>query len=255
MATTSTPRPSSSGRPPERPAIPPLRNGDRLTADEFERRYDAMPHLKKAELIEGVVYIPSPDFYPAEGTPTDMASPVSFRRHARPHFRLINWLGHYGELTPGVEGGDNGSLRLDTGNMPQPDAFLLVLPECGGQARISADDFVEGAPELVAEVAYSSVSYDLHAKLNAYQRNGVREYVIWRVEEAAIDWFVLRDGRYEPLPAGADGRLRSEVFPGLWLDAAALIGGDMATVFRVVQAGLASPEHLAFAGRLRGARP
>jgi hypothetical protein len=255
MATTSTSRSPAAGRPPEKPDIPPLRNGDRLTAEEFERRYDAMPHLKKAELIEGVVYIPSPDFYPAEGLPTSMASPVSFRRHANPHYRLINWLGHFSELTPGVEGGDNGSLRLDTGNMPQPDAFLIILPEFGGQARISDDDFILGAPELVAEVAYSSVSYDLHAKLDAYQRNGVREYVIWRVEDGAIDWFVLRDGRFEPLPAGPDGLLKSDVLPGLWLDPAALIRGDMATVFRVVQDGLASPEHAAFVERLRGARP
>lgn len=254
MATTSTQRPASSGTPSETPAIPPLRNGDRLTAAEFERRYDAMPHLKKAELIEGIVYIPSPDFYPDEGS-TDMASPVSFRRHARPHFRLITWLGLYCESTPGVEGGDNGSLRLDTDNMPQPDAFLIILPECGGQARISDDDFVVGAPELVAEVAYSSVSYDLHAKLNAYQRNGAREYVVWRVEDGAIDWFVLREGRFTLLPIGPDGRLRSESLPGLWLDPAALIRGDMATVFRVVQEGLESPVHAAFVDRLRGGRP
>lgn len=216
--------------------IPPLENGDRLTRAEFERRYDAMPHLKKAELIEGIVY---------------MGSPVNHERHGKPHFHLFGWLVPYWTDTPGVDGGDNSSLRLDLDNMPQPDAFLYVLPELGGQARIAEDGYIEGALELVAEVASSSVSYDLHAKLNAYLRNGVREYIVWRVRERAIDWFVLREGRFEPLPPGPGGIYRSEVFPGLWLDPAALIRGDMAAVARVAQQGLATPEHAAFAARLQ----
>src|SRR5271165_685729 len=101
--------------------IPTLNEGDHLTREEFERRYDAMPHLKKAELIEGVVYIPSP---------------VRHRRHSQPHFRLIGWLGTYEGATPGVLGGDNGTVRLDLDNEPQPDAFLLIDPTRGGQCRI-----------------------------------------------------------------------------------------------------------------------
>src|SRR5436309_8264079 len=152
--------------PPGGPASPPLENGDRLTRAEFERRYDAMPELKKAELIEGVVY---------------MGSPVSHGGHRNPHFRHIGWLDRYATATPGVDGGDNSSLRLDLDNMPQPDAFLYILPERGGQARIADDGYLAGAPELIAEVASSSVSYDLHQKLHAYRRNGVREYLVWRV--------------------------------------------------------------------------
>src|SRR5208337_2822339 len=146
--------------------VPELENGDHLTRDEFERRYEAMLELKKAELIEGVVYMPSL---------------VRQRRHSRPHLHLCTWLGHYEALSPGVEGGDNGSIRLDLDNEPQPDAFLFIQPECGGQARISSDDYVEGAPDMVAEVASSSASYDLGVKLQVYRRNGVREYVVWRV--------------------------------------------------------------------------
>ncbi len=238
---------------PSKPTVPILHNGDRLTAPEFERRYNAMPNLKKAELIEGVVYIPSPDFYPPEGVDPAMTSPVSFGRHANPHFNLITWLGLYGAMTPGVAGGDNGSIRLDIDNMPQPDVFLIIRPEHGGQARIGEDDYVEGAPELVAEVAYSSVSYDLHDKLNAYRRNNVREYVVWRVLDEAVDWFVLREGRYDPLPSTAEGQYHSEVFPGLWLDPAALVRGDMATVLQVAQQGIAAPEHAAFVDGLRRA--
>ncbi len=218
--------------------IPPLEFGDRLTRDEFERRYEAMPHLKKAELIEGVVYMPSP---------------VRIQHHSLPHFNLIGWLSAYCGGTPGLLGGNNATARLDLDNEPQPDALLLIDPALGGQARISADDYIEGAPELVAEVAASSASYDLHIKLNVYRRSGVREYLVWRVLDKQIDWFVLRSGQFEPLQPDAEGLLRSEVFPGLWLDPAALLGGDMGRVLAVAQRGLASTEHAAFLRKLQAA--
>jgi hypothetical protein len=224
---------------PARPAtseIPRLENGDQLTRAEFERRYDAMPGLKKAELIEGVVY---------------MASPVRFQRHSNPHFNLITWLGQYSAATPGVVGGDNGSIRLDLDNVPQPDAFLLILPSHGGHVCISDDDYVEKGPELVAEVAASSVSFDLHAKLNVYRRNEVREYVVWRVEEQVIDWFILREGCFERLPHSETNMHRSEVFPGLQLDPAALIRGDLTAVLEGGRQGLATPEHAAFVAGLQ----
>jgi Uma2 family endonuclease len=179
-----------------------------------------------------------------------MPSPVS-NEHAQPHFDVIGWLAYYRAATPGISGGDNGTLRLDLDNEPQPDAFLRILVEHGGQARVDEDDYISGAPELVAEVARSSVSIDLHAKLNSYRRNGVREYVVWRVDDRAIDWFVLREGRYEPLVPAADGIYRSEVLPGLWLDAAALLRGDLQAVFQTVQRGLDSSEHAEFVRRLR----
>jgi Uma2 family endonuclease len=216
--------------------LPPLENGDHLTRSEFERRYDAMPGLKKAELIEGVVYMPSP---------------VSHANHSHPHFRANGWLYLYSSLTPGTQGGDNGSIRLDLENMPQPDLFLIISPSHGGRVRISEDDYVEGAPELIVEIASSSASYDLHEKSRVYRRNGVSEYVVWRTRDAAIDWFALREGRYEPLARGEDGTYRSEVFPGLWLDPDALVRSDHARVLAVVQQGAATPEHAAFVERLR----
>lgn len=215
--------------------VPPLENGDVLTRAEFERRYEAMPHLKKAELIEGVVYVPSP---------------VRHTFHGHPHTHLTGWLVQYEASTPGVQASDNSTVRLDLDNEPQPDALLFIDPACGGQARIDVDGYIEGAPELVAEVASSSASYDLHVKLRVYRRNGVREYIVWRVLDHAVDWFVLRAGQYERLSVDAEGLLRSEVFPGLWLDPAALLRGDLATVLAVVQRGLASPEHDAFVARL-----
>jgi Uma2 family endonuclease len=215
--------------------IPPLEPGDQLTRTEFERRYEAMPNLKKAELIEGVVYIPSP---------------ARHRLHGQPLAWVVGWLGAYEAATPGVEGGINSSVRLDLMNEPQPDALLLMDPARGGQARISPDDFIEGPPELVAEIAASSASYDLHTKFLVYLRNGVREYIVWRTLEKAIDWFILRGDHYEKMAPGEDGVLRSEVFPGLWLDPVAMVHGDRARVVAVLQQGLASPEHADFVSRL-----
>lgn len=214
----------------------PLEPGDRLTRAEFERRYAQMPHVKKAELIEGIVYMPSA---------------VRLKKHANPHGLVVTWMGHYSAFTPCVILGDNSSARLDLDNMPQPDALLMIEPECGGQARISEDDYVELGPELVAEISASTASFDLHTKLAVYRRSGIREYIVWRVLDRALDWFVLREGDYVPLKADDHGILRSTVFPGLWLDRAALLGGQMARVLNVLDSGIATPEHSAFAQLLQ----
>jgi hypothetical protein len=218
------------------PLLAPLETGDHLTREEFERRYDAMPHLKKAELIEGVVYMPSP---------------VRVRARGSPHADFMTWLGTYRARTPGVLVADNSSVRLDLESMPQPDGLMLVEPGFGGRAKIDADDFVVGGQELVAEIAASSSSIDLNAKKRVFHRNDVQEYVVWRVLEKAVDWFVQRQGDYDRLPLDSDGIYRSLVFPGLWLDAAALTRLDLARVLQVVQQGIASEEHEAFVERLR----
>jgi Uma2 family endonuclease len=215
--------------------ILPLENGDCLSRAEFERRYSAMPQLKKAELIEGVVYVPSP---------------VRHRFHGQPHSYVTGWLVVYKASTPGVQVSDNSTVRLDLDNESQPDALLLIDPERGGQTLLSEDGYIEGAPELVVEVASSGASYDLHAKLQVYRRNGIREYIVWRVLDEEVDWFVLRESQYERLQPDAEGRLRSEVFAGLWLDPAALVRHDLATVLATLQQGLSSPEHTAFVTRL-----
>jgi hypothetical protein len=136
---------------------------------------------------------------------------------------------------------DSATVRLDMDNEPQPDVLLMIDPAKGGQAKVSPDDYVEGAPELVGEVASSSANIDLHAKLNAYRRNGVREYVVWVVGERDVRWFVLAEGRYDRLPPDADGLLRSRAFPGLWLDPAALVGGDMTRVLDAARQGRRRP--------------
>lgn len=215
--------------------LPPLESGDRLTRQEFERRYQAMPRIKKAELIEGVVYV---------------ASPVRATRHGRPHAKIMTWLGTYWVATPGVDLQDNTTVRLDADNEPQPDALLRLEPEVGGNSRISDDDYVEGAPELIAEIAASSASYDLNAKLNAYRRNGVQEYIVWQMYENRLDWFSLQEGRYVSLQPDEAGVIRSLVFPGLWLAVNALREGDLAQVLAVLQQGLQTAQHQAFVKRL-----
>lgn len=220
---------SAAGLAPNLP--PPLENGDRLARCEFERRYDARADLKKAELIDGVVYLPSP---------------VRASSHAQPNAALSAWLGTYGAFTPRVHALDNATVRLDQDNEPQPDALLRMDAEAGGRSRISTDDYVEGAPELVAEVAASSASYDLHAKLNVYRRNGVQEYIVWRPLDRVLDWFVLRGGEYAPLVPNAEGVMESERFPGLRLPVAALLAGDVAAVLTELRRGLDSPAHAGF---------
>ena len=216
--------------------MPPLENGDRLTRAEFERRYEAMPGLKKAELIEGVVYVPSP---------------VRYTQHGQPDFTIAGLLATYQLATPGTGGATNTTLRLDLDNEPQPDVLLRI--ERGGTSRVDADGYLEGAPELAVEVTASSASYDLHDKLRAYRRNGVQEYLVWRVLDGNLDWLVLREGVYERLEPDSEGVVRSEAFPGLWLAVPSLLAGNVAAVLTTLQAGLASPEHAAFVERLRAA--
>ena len=213
--------------------IPPLENGDKLTRWEFERRYQAMPHLKKAELIEGIVY---------------MASPLRFESHAEPHANIIGWLALYKAATPGVRLGDNATVRLDIDNEPQPDALLRIHK--GGQSTISQDDYVEGAPELIVEIAASSASYDVHQKLNVYRRNQVQEYLVWRFYEQEFDWFRLQAGEYIKLEPDSDGIIRSQIFPGLWLDKNALLMGDLGKVLVILQRGLETAEHRDFVNKL-----
>jgi len=184
---------------------PLLESGDRLTQAEFHRRYCDRPDIKKAELVEGVVYV---------------ASPTRFDVHGEPHGTVMLWLGTYRARTPGVRLGDNATVKLDTDNEVQPDAFLWRA-ESGG-ARLEGG-YIVGAPQLVVEVAASSASYDLHDKLRAYRRNGVREYVVWRVLDGAIDWFRLREGEYVRVEPDPHDVIESEVFAGLRLDVPKLL--------------------------------
>jgi Uma2 family endonuclease len=164
------------------------------------------------------------------------------------------WLGTYEAATPGVEGAANSTVRLDLDNEPQPDSFLRIDPARGGQSRTSEDDYIEGAPELMVEIAATSASYDLHSKMNAYRRNAVREYVVVLTDEERILWFVLREGQFVPLAADSAGTFQSEVFAGLWLDGPALLAGDLAHVLATLQRGIATPEHAAFVQRLQTGR-
>ena len=217
---------------------PPLRDGDRLTSDEFMRRWEAMPDLKHAELIDGIVY---------------MSSPLS-RNHSNYHAPLIGWLTNYVANTPGCWADLECTWLMGDRNVPQPDCALLILPEHGGQSR-EEGDYPAGAPELVVEVAVSSRARDLGVKLNLYERMGVREYLIAVAGKEQFLWKELGPGGYQPLlPGPADGIFRSRFFPGLWLDPAALWGRDLGRLFAVLHQGLATPEHAAFVTRLAAER-
>jgi Uma2 family endonuclease len=214
--------------------VPALESGDRLTRAEFERRYAATPEKFKAELIEGVVYV---------------ASPVRVF-HGTPHAALITWLGVYGAATPGVSAADNTTTRLDLDNEPQPDALLRI--QIGGTSTISDDGYIEGAPEIVAEIATSSATIDLGTKKNAYRRNGVQEYLVWQTFENRFSWFRLQTEEFVLIEPDADGIIRSSTFPGLWLAVPALLEGNMIEVMNILQLGIAEEAHQVFIQDLAG---
>jgi Uma2 family endonuclease len=195
---------------------PTLESGDRLTRKEFHRRYLASPKIKKAELVEGVVYV---------------ASPVG-ARHAEAHGWVVGWLVAYQAQHPELRLHDNATVFLDADNEVQPDACLWRDEPSG--PRLNNDGYLEGAPQIIVEVAVSSASYDLHDKLRAYRRAGVREYIVWRVEDGAIDWCRLHEGAYDQVPPDKNGVIESTVFPGLRLDVAKMLAGDLAGVLALL---------------------
>jgi hypothetical protein len=198
-----------------------LENGDRLNREEFERRYTES-NIKKAELIEGIVYV---------------ASALRFTSHAKPHGQLFGWLATYQSMTDGLEIGIEPTIRLDDDNEPQPDVVLFRL---GGNARIDDDGYITGAPELIAEICASTVSNDLHGKKNAYERNKVKEHIVWRTLDREIDWFVLEGGTYQKLEPDSEGIIYSREFGGLCLNVQAVLSNDMSTVLKTLQLGMAS---------------
>lgn len=189
-----------------------LESGDRMSGPEFMRRYEATPEDFKAELIEGVVYV---------------TSPQRAEHHGDPGFDVIVWLGTYSMTLPNVRGTDNSTTKLDIDNIPQPDISLRYLE--GGQTKI-VNGYIEGAPELVVEIAASSVSIDMHQKKNVYRRSGVQEYIVWRTMDGAIDWFALDEGEYVALTPDERGVIHSRVFPGLRLAVGPMLEGDIVTV-------------------------
>ena len=217
--------------------VPPLENGDRLTRDEFERRYFAMPQITKAQLIEGEVHLPSP---------------VNYESHGEPHIMIATWLANFRAYTPGLRVGDNATVRLDMDNEPQPDVLMFIDPNYGGRIELE-EGYISGAPELVAEVSASTVSIDLGKKFTVYRRSNVLEYIVWRVYDGAVDWFVMRDGEFAPLVPDTSGVLKCVNVPGLWLDVAAMLRRDLAAVLAVLNQGLASPEHADYVAKLQAA--
>jgi Uma2 family endonuclease len=207
-------------------------NGDRLTQPKFHRLYEATPPEVKAELIGGIVYITGPKSL----------------RHGEPHASFAAILGNYEAATPGVEAGLGATVILGEESEPEPDLYLRLLPQYGGMTRVNEDEYLVGPPELVIEIAHSSVAIDLHAKRLDYEKAGVLEYLVLCVAEGELRPFDLKTGR--ELTIEDDGVFRSKVFPGLWIDAAAILSGDTRRLLSVLQKGLKSTGHAAFVKEL-----
>jgi len=214
------------------PRVPPLSPGDKLTREEFLRLWEAHPEIKNAELIGGLVYMPSP---------------VSVQ-HGGMENKVGTWLGTYSAATPGTSS-ENNTTSFLLEDTPQPDVNLRILPEYGGTSRVE-DKYLEGIPELLVEISRSSASYDLHVKLDLYQAARVPEYLAILLFEQEIRWHILVNDQYQLLPPDADGLWRSRIFPGLWLDGKALLAGNLQQVLARLQEGLASAEHKRFVAEL-----
>jgi Uma2 family endonuclease len=218
------------------PGVAPLIAGQRLVRAVFHERYRFTPPGFRAELIGGVVVMPSP----------------VGNRHGIVSAAALLWLGYYKSRTDGVEVCDNASTALDDLAEVQPDALLRIKPDRGGQSR-NLDNIIEGAPELVVEVAQSSRAVDLGAKLADYERAGTLEYIVFAIDPDEIFWHARRDGRLVRVPPDPDGLYRSKAFPGLWLDPAALLADDGPAILATLERGLATEEHAAFVHRLANA--
>lgn len=217
--------------------VPCLEAGDHLAQPTFHERYLAMSCGFRAELIGGIVIVPSP------------LSP----EHGACHALVMGWLTTYWIATPGTQARDNATAILGQASEPQPDGALIIEPASGGQTGFSSDGYATGPPELIVEVASSSAAIDLHAKRCDYEQAGVLEYIVVVLRQHAVRCFALRDGVYQDVVAAADGIFKSVVFPGLWLHADALLDLNGRQVMGTLHQGLATPEHTAFVQRLREA--
>lgn len=215
---------------------PLLENGDRMSQAEFHRRYKAHPGDEKFELVGGIVYMASPLRYP----------------HATYHLKLGTLLDLYAIATPGVEGADNATTILGEESEPQPDLLLRIVQECGGQSRVGPEKYLEGAPELLAEIAHSSRSIDLNQKKEDYQKAGVLEYLVLSVEDEQLFWFHFPSST--SLLPDRQGVFQSLVFPGLWIHGEGLLALDAPKFHAILHKGLKSRGHSAFARRLEQTR-
>lgn len=205
-----------------------LQNGDRMSREEFHRLYEQTPEGFKAELIGGIVYVASP-LHPAQG---------------KPHLHLGAVVAAYEAQTPGVDASDNTTILLGSAAEPQPDLYVRILPDYGGQSTTGENGCVIGAPELIIEIANTSRAIDLHAKKTDYLRYGVREYFVHCVAENELRWFDLTGGA--ELQPDADGVFRMKTFPGLWINGPALLARDYQKLMQTLEEGLATPDHAAF---------
>jgi Uma2 family endonuclease len=224
----------ATAKPLRSKRLPPLENGDQLDQKTFHARYEAMPEDFRAELIGGIVYVPSPQKMP----------------HSETQLLVARWLDEYAEATPGTVALLNNTQILGPDSEPEPDACLFITPEYGGRVYVDKDDYLHGAPELIVEVSSSTESIDLHRKKQDYQEAGVREYVVLALRTQQVFWFIRQRGKYKETPLPTDGIFRSRTFPGLWLDAESMLRCHRQGVLAALKRGLATAEQAALMAKL-----
>ncbi|MFT3878951.1 MAG: Uma2 family endonuclease [Gemmatales bacterium] len=211
--------------------LPLLYDGQRLDRETFHRLYEASPELKRVQLIEGIVHMPSP---------------MRFVQHANPQTCINGWLFCYSSQTPGVRNGGSATLKIDTENEFEPDGMLFYDQ---GQLVIADDGYLEGVPELVVEVSASTISVDSKEKFRVYEKQGVKEYLLWNTQADTITWFARNKNKFVAMKPNRAGIIQSKTFPGLWLDVAAMLEGDLTQVMKTLNEGLTSGPHVKYVKR------
>lgn len=222
-----------STKPIRNGKLPLLYDGLRLDRVTFHRLYEASPELKRVQLIEGIVHMPSP---------------MRFVQHANPQTCINGWLFCYVTQTPGVNTGGSATLKIDDENEFEPDGMLFYD---NGQLIIADDGYLEGVPELAVEVTASTFTIDSKEKFRVYEKHGVKEYLLWNTEAGTITWYARHKDKFVPMKSNRAGILKSKIFPGLWLEVAAMREGDMTQVMKTLYEGLASAPHRQYVKRFK----
>ena len=210
-----------------------LRDGERIPPDEFRRRCGVLEAVGvdfRVEYVNGVVR---------------MMPPPNFAGHTHPIRVMQGLLSAYTRQTPGVIDYTESGVTLpveETSADVSPDLCLVVQPGRGGQMSVDDAGYFVGPPELVVEVANSSLSYDLGEKRDLYEAAGVQEYLVHATRERRL-LMMRRDGdRFRTVMPDADGVLASRIFPGLVFDTAAIIADDIAAAEATLDRVMQSPE-------------
>jgi Uma2 family endonuclease len=166
----------------------------------FGQFCERIPEGLKADLIDGVIHVASPDNLKHYEIDFWLAEIIArFLRKRKIKGRVFGW---------------RIAFRLDDENGPEPD-LAYVGPE---RTHLIRATHVKGPPDWALEiVSPSSVERDYTQKHDQYERFGVPEYwIIDPVEERMTCYRLGKNGKYKEIRS-REGKIHSQVIPGFWV--------------------------------------